>query len=77
MSVLLCGANFFVNLRRKFDNCDICTEKNIAKNTKKRIIGYCAIFDANDPCFREVSTNFKFSEDLRSLHINGSLIRIN
>lgn len=41
-------------------------EKNIAKNTKKRIIGYCAIFDANDPCFREVSTNFKFSEDLRN-----------
>lgn len=41
-------------------------EKNIAKNMKKRIIGYCAIFNVNDPCFHEISTNFKFSEDLRN-----------
>lgn len=40
--------------------------KNIARNMKKRIIGYCAIFDANDPCFHEVSTNLKFSEDLKN-----------
>lgn len=41
-------------------------ENNIARNMKKIIIGYCAIFDVNDPCFHEVSTNLKISEDLKN-----------
>lgn len=41
-------------------------ENNIARNMKKIIIGYCAIFHVNDLCFHEVSTNLKISEDLKN-----------